>query len=377
MNQVPPPPARRPLTPEERARRRAAYQRRRRAQQLRLLLAAAAFLVLLFIILIAARACRRAAPAAAEPLPGETETEVLRAPVTTAAESEPAPAEPTRPAAVRCTATDTTVTLGDEIASRCAVLVSLSDHTIVAEKHADEVIYPASITKVMSLIVACERIADPDETFTVTAAIIDPLYRQNASMAGFAPGETVTVRELLYGMVLPSGAEAAASLAICAAGSEEAFVGLMNEKAAEMGLTHTHFTNCVGLHDDAHTSTCVELAMILEYALADPTCREILSTYQHTTAPTAQHPEGILLTSTMFSRMVGDEPEGATILAGKTGYTTEARQCLASYAERDADGAPFLFVSVDAPGKFDPVFDAIRVYSDYTAAVSPSQIWLP
>jgi D-alanyl-D-alanine carboxypeptidase (penicillin-binding protein 5/6) len=202
--------------------------------------------------------------------------------------------------------------------------------------------------------------------FTVTSAIIDPLYRENASLTGFSPNEEVTLLDLIYGTVLPSGAESAVSLAIHTAGSEEAFVELMNEKAAELGLTDTHFTNCSGLHNADHYSTAVEIAMILDYAMQYETCRQILSAYQYTTAPTNKHPEGVSMTSTMFSRMYGDEPDEVTILAGKTGYTPQAGQCLCSYATDDETGEAYIFVSSGAQGKFEPVFDAINAYSDYT-----------
>ena len=281
-------------------------------------------------------------------------------------ETEPPQQEaPVIPQIQRPVSTDATVTLGDAVDSQYAVLITADTSTVIAQKNRNARIHPASLTKIMSLIVAYEAIDDLSETFCVTSNIIDPLYLAEATLAGFAPGEEVTVQDLLYGMILPSGAEASVSLAIHTAGSEEAFVERMNEKAKEMGLTSTHFTNCSGLHDADHYSTCTEMAMILAYAMQYPLCREILSTYKYTTAPTPKHPEGVLLTSTMFSRVYGDEPTGATIVAGKTGYTHQAHHCLASYAERDRDGAGFILVTVDASGKFEPVFDAIHVYSDY------------
>lgn len=277
---------------------------------------------------------------------------------------ETEPVIPT-PTVQRPVADGATLSLGDAIDSQYAVLITEDTASVIAQKNGNARIYPASLTKIMSLIVAYEAIDDLSATFTVTSGIIDPLYLSEATLAGFAPGEVVTVQDLLYGMVLPSGAEASVSLAIHTAGSEEAFVERMNEKAKEMGLTSTHFTNCSGLHDADHYSTCTEMAMILAYALQYPMCREILSTYQYTTTPTEKHPEGVLLTSTMFSRVHGDEPTGATILAGKTGYTHQAHHCLASYGQRERDCAGFILVTVDAPGKFEPIFDAIHVYSDY------------
>ena len=176
--------------------------------------------------------------------------------------------------------------------------------------------------------------------------------------------------QLLYGLMLQSANDAAVAIAIDCSGTVEAFADLMNEKAASMGLVGTHFTNCTGLHDADHYSTPVEMAMILAYAMQYKECADILSTYRYTTAPTEKHPEGVALESTMFSRMYGDEPEGATILAGKTGYTNEAHHCLVSYAEDDETGAAYIFVSTSAKEKFAPVFDAIAVYSEYTKRVS-------
>ena len=102
----------------------------------------------------------------------------------------------------------------------------------------------------------------------------------------------------------------------------------MNQKAEAMGLTNTHFVNASGLHDPDHYSTPHEIALILEYALDIPKLREIISTYQYTTAKTEQHPDGLLLTSTVFSRMRGDAPGNAEVFAGKP--VTRTRQKAAS-----------------------------------------------
>ena len=138
----------------------------------------------------------------------------------------------------------------------------------------------------------------------------------------------------------------------------------MNEKAEAMGLTNTHFVNASGLHDPDHYSTPHEIALILEYALEIPQLREIISTYQYTTAKTEQHPDGLLLTSTVFSRMRGDEPGNAEVFAGKTGYTHEAKSCLASAAETP-DGHTYVLVTAFADGTYAPVYDAIDIYKYY------------
>ena len=218
------------------------------------------------------------------------------------------------------------------------------------------------MTKVMTLIVAYENIESFDLTYTFTTALINPLVEANASRAGFAPGETVSVIDLFYAAALPSGADATSALAELVAGSEAAFAERMNEKAAEMGLTGTHFVNASGLHDDNHYSTAREIAAIFSYAMQIEPLREILSTYQYTTAKTPQNPNGILLTSTLFSSLSGDELPGMKLTAGKTGYTLEAHRCLVSMAVRD-DGREFIAVVVGGENKWVPITDSVELYA--------------
>ena len=256
-----------------------------------------------------------------------------------------------------------TKTIGG-IDSAYAILIDMDKNEVIASKNGDARIYPASMTKVMTLIVAVEHISDLDELFTFDYTITDPAYKAGASVAGFLSGESVSLRDILYGVALPSGADATTAIAVKIAGSEEAFAELMNAKATDMGLTNTHFVNASGLHDKEHYSTPHEIAIIMEYAMEIPMLAEILSTYQYTTAATAQHPEGLLLTSTMFSRMRGDEAGNCEVIAGKTGYTPEAGQCLVSVA-KTSEGEQFVLVTAHASGKYAPIYDAIDVYKNY------------
>ncbi len=258
--------------------------------------------------------------------------------------------------------TENTTAFAYDIKSEHGVLIDASTGEIIYKKNASDVIYPASLTKILTLLVAVENIEDLDDTFTMTSEIIDPHYRVDASMAGFAPDEVITVRDLLYGAILPSGADATTALGIYVAGTEEAFATLMNEKVKELGLTTAHFCNTSGLHDTEHYCTVGDIAVILKAAMENETCKKILSTYQYTTSATEQNPEGILLTSTLFSRMKGDEPEGAEILAGKTGFTDEAGNCIASFGTTD-DGRQVIMVTTNAQGKWPCVFDHIHTYS--------------
>ena len=144
----------------------------------------------------------------------------------------------------------------------------------------------------------------------MTIDITDYCYVNGCSVVGLMVGETVSVRELFYGTILPSGADAALGLATYVAGSQEAFVALMNEKLEELGIADTaHFTNCVGLYDENHKCTVSDMAVILEAAMDNALCREVLGARTYETAPTTDHPEGQIL-SNWFLRRIEDKDTG-------------------------------------------------------------------
>ncbi len=262
---------------------------------------------------------------------------------------------------------ENTVAMDAQIESKYAVMVARSDGRIIASREADTRIYPASLTKIMSLIVAVEKAESLDQTIVFTNDMISPFYEQNASLAGFAEGEEVNLKDLLYGMILVSGADATEGVVRVIAENEENFVALMNAKAKELGLKDTHFVNAVGLHDKDHYSTCNEMAVILDHALQNETCREILSTYKYTTAATEQNPEGVALTSNIQSRMEGGESGVARIYGGKTGYTEAAGNCLASFAKAYSDGEEYIIVTCLGADVYTPIFDHINACKIYLA----------
>ena len=269
--------------------------------------------------------------------------------------------------------TTETVTLGSDapvLAHNAALIeVTPQGNTLIAERAADAVIYPASMTKIMTLVTFLERFGTDrlDEITEMSEEVLQTAHFNAASCAGFYPGELCTVRDLLYGLILPSGADAALTLANLASGSEEAFVQEMNRLAAEMGLEKTHFVNCTGLHDEQHVSSVQDIARILCYALQNPVGAEILSAPEHTTASTYQHGAGIKLKSTVFTRLAAAVlPEGAKTLAvcgGKTGYTDEAGQCLATYADTPA-GKRYLCVVAGCAPKIpmEAIYDTLTLY---------------
>ncbi len=244
-----------------------------------------------------------------------------------------------------------------------AYLIRLQDQSVFLNQAGDEKIYPASMTKIMTALLAIEAYDDLSETVTVPEEIFAELTEQNASVAGFSPGERVTVRDLVYGVLLPSGGDASLALAQAIAGSEEAFVQKMNEKAAQLGMANTHFTNACGLHAAQHYSTCRDIAVLLSYALKNDAFRQAFTATRYSVQPTNAHPEGFTFRSTLFASTDGTFT-GGHILGGKTGYTSDAGLCLASLAEKD--GVEYILVTAGAQGDHhtDPyhIEDALLLY---------------
>lgn len=259
---------------------------------------------------------------------------------------------------------DDTAQIESDIVSQGIIVVNCDTNSVVAARNATERCYPASTTKIMTILTAVDYITDYTDTFTFSYEITDPFYRQEATLAGFADGEAVNMTDMLYGAILPSGADATAGLAIKIAGSEEEFVKLMNKKAKELGLKDTHFTNASGLFDKDHYTTPEDMAVIVRAAYNNELCCKVLSTYQYTTAATPQNPDGITLTSTLFSYMYGTEPEGSDILGGKTGYVGESGYCIASFGKSD-NGTQYVCVTLKGQSLWPTVYDQINLYTRY------------
>lgn len=252
-----------------------------------------------------------------------------------------------------------------------AILIEADTGAVLAAHGEDEPIYPASMTKIMTVLLALETLPDLDAVLTVPEEIFADLWAANASMAGFQPGEEAAVRDLAYGAMLPSGAECSRALALAAAGSEEEFVAMMNEKAAALGMDGTHFCNPTGLHDPGHVSTAADIALLLRAALQNEDFRTIFTAHSHTVPPSDAHPEGFTVRSTLFRDLDGPQVTGGEILGGKTGYTDEAGHCMASLAR--LGGKEYILVTAGAPGDTRSesfhILDARNVYSQLGAQV--------
>lgn len=253
----------------------------------------------------------------------------------------------------------------DKVKSSHAILINPSTNDIVVQRDADTRIYPASMTKVLTLLVAAEHITDLDDEFTITIDITDYAYQNDCSAVGFLDDETVTVRDLLYGTILPSGGDAALGLAVYVAGSQEAFVEMMNDKLKELGLSDTaHFTNCIGIHDNDHYCTTYDMAIIMKAAVENDLCREVLSAHTYTTSSTGQHPDGITI-SNWFLRRIEDKDSGGLVVGGKTGFVNQSGSCAVSYFVSNS-GEPYICATADTYSSWRCIYDHVDIYKTYT-----------
>lgn len=235
----------------------------------------------------------------------------------------------------------------DDYESRYICVMDRENKTMEYEKNPYKKAYPASLTKIMTTIVALENIEDQSDIVPVDIEVYRAMIAKNSSMAGFYGKEQVSFRDLLYGTMLPSGGEAANSLAIHVGGSVDNFVNMMNNKAVELGLENTHFTSPEGFHHEEQYTTAYDMAILLDYALENEIFREIFTSESYITRETSDHPNGIFLESTVLSRLNGIYQEGFEIIGGKSGTTYEAGQCWATLGIKD--GQEYIAIVMGTP----------------------------
>ena len=248
-----------------------------------------------------------------------------------------------------------------EINSKNAILYNMNDDEILFEKDSDEEVPIASLTKIMTSIVAIENIDDINETVTIPKEGLEGLIEANASVAGFKLNEKVTYKDLLYGSLLPSGADATQTLAYYIAGNIENYVKLMNKKANELNLKHTHFSDVTGLDDINNYSSVKDIATLLKYALKNDTFREIFTATTYTTSNKRLKLESTLLYYTNTYKL-----NNKYIYGSKTGFTDIAGLCLASIAKYD--GMEYLLITTGAPSETRYPYhfvDAFNIYDYY------------
>ena len=226
------------------------------------------------------------------------------------------------------------------VAATAAILVDLDTGEVLFEMDADEQRYPASITKVMTGLLAVEAIERGELTMDTLVTLGDDLYTgigAGGSTQDLKTGEILTVRDLLNCALIPSANEACNALASTVSGSIPAFVELMNQRAQELGMTNTHFMNTHGYHDDNHYTTARDISYLCLEAMGHPEFRSIVSSGTYTVPPTNLHEEPRVLqdTNALVSESKTSGLRYQYAIGIKTGSTPEAGYCLASAAEKN------------------------------------------
>lgn len=248
--------------------------------------------------------------------------------------------------------------------SEYMLLVNMQTGKNMYTKRNDETIYPASMTKVMTCLVALMKYPDLDQKVTVTWENVDGLAELGASLAGFHVGEEITIRDALYGLLLPSGADAANILSDNIEGGREAFIDDMNRLASNLNMHHTNFINTTGLHEPEHYSSLDDLKKLMMFAWRFESFRSIFSAPTYQSSPNNIHEEGLTLQSTRLLYGSGELWNG-TFIGSKTGYTLEAGCCMISIAQIEGDY--YMVISAYADGNpLNDHFhleDAKRIYN--------------
>lgn len=247
-----------------------------------------------------------------------------------------------------------------DLYSKNAILYNLNDNTVLYELNSKDRVKIASLTKIMSAIVAIENVKDVNSKVTITYKSLEGLAEADASVAGFQVGQQVTYLDLLYGALLPSGADAVHALAINIAGSLENYVKLMNDKAKTLNLKNTNFTSVTGLDETNQYSTVEDVAELLKYALKNKIFKEIFTKRAYTTT------NGLVMNSTLVYYGSQYNQSTRNILGAKTGYTDEAGLCMASIS--NIDDMNLLLVTTGASASNQRIYqikDAYNVYDYY------------
>lgn len=262
--------------------------------------------------------------------------------------------------------TEDTKGLPESVVSSHGILIDVGTGKILADKDAFKKMYPASMTKIFTVYVASKNITPEqlDDTVKISIDATDYSYRNDCSNTGYEVDEEVTVRDLFYGTILPSGADSAYSLACYVAGSHEAFVDMMNHELEEMGLSKTtHFTNCVGIYNEDHYSTAYDMAMILKAASDDEFLRQVLGEHTYTTTKTKEHPEGLTV-SNWFLRRIEDKDTHGEVLCAKTGFVAQSGSCAASLA-KDKNGEEYICVTGGSTSSWRCIYDHVDIYDAF------------
>lgn len=254
-----------------------------------------------------------------------------------------------------------------DITADHVILYNLNDNSVLYELESEKSVNVASLTKIMTAIVAIENIENLDAEVVVTREAFVGI--SDYSKMGLSVGNVVTYRDLLYGVMLPSGADAVNVLAINLSGSIEEFVKLMNNKVSELGLRGTHFDNPIGMDSEGNYSTAKDISKILLYGLENETFKEIFNTREYTVNSINKTIQSTLVN---YSKHLGLDTEG--ILGAKSGFTDGAGLCLASVAFIDDVKYLLVVIGSDTENRANAIRDTLEIYDYYSGNYSYRKI---
>lgn len=237
------------------------------------------------------------------------------------------------------------------------ILIDAESGSVLHEKNSKDTHYPASMTKIMTAILAIEM-GDPEQVMTASQSAIDDIGT-NGSNIGIIVGEQIQLKNLLQALLITSANETANIIGENLSDSKQEFIDLMNKRAKELGAEETHFANACGMHDPMHFSTASDIAKFAAYAMTLPTFREIVRTPGFTMPATNKHPSWSELVNTN-KLMITDQSDIYTINGIKTGYTGPAGYNLVSSAV-NKDGMELIAVVMCV--KNEGASENVRVYS--------------
>ena len=244
----------------------------------------------------------------------------------------------------------------DALYSNASILLDAPTGEVLFSHNADEQLYPASTTKILTLLLALET-CDPDQIVTIPAVASD--IPSDSSIVPVYPGEKMTMRDLLYGLIIRSGNDAANAIGELVCGSVEAFVERMNERAVELGMNSSHFMNPHGYHHENHYSTARDLATLTRYGLTDPDFCEVVTCTSYLLPATSKR--GELLIENVYEIF---DPASDMYIEGaagvKSGYTSNAGFCYVGAAQRD--DKTLIAVVLGAPGRTRAWTDLRRLF---------------
>lgn len=217
--------------------------------------------------------------------------------------------------------------------SAAAGLFDVTDRDILYARNLHERLYPASTTKILTAYLAL-KYGDLNASATVSSEALN--LDSGSSTCGLSVGDTLTLEQLLYGLLMSSGNDAANVIAETVSGSQEEFVNLMNREALSLGATNSHFVNAHGLHDEQQYTTVYDLYLFFRAALSNELFAQIINTKEYTANYTNRKGETVTKNWKTTNRYLAGEketPENITVLGGKTGTTFDAGYCLVLYSQ--------------------------------------------